>query len=107
MSAADLALLLAALVMLALRALGVGLAGALRPDHPFITWAAMVSQATLAALVTLAIAAPAGALAAVPLPARLGGVAAGVAALLLGRERLLPALATGLAAMLLLRWALP
>ena len=106
MNSADLALLLAALVMLALRAVGVALAGALRPDHPFITWAAMVSQATLAALVALAIATPAGALATVPLPARLGGVAAGVAALLLGRERLLPALGLGLAAMALLRWAL-
>ncbi len=105
MSEADAALALGALVMLALRGLGMALAGALRADHPFINWAAMVSQATLAALVTMAVVAPSGALAGVPLPARLGGVVAGVAALLVLRGRLLPALGCGLGVMLLVRWA--
>ena len=54
------------------------LAGALRPDHPFIRWAAAVSQAVLAAFVVLAVVAPAGGLAGVPLPARLAGLAAGL-----------------------------
>lgn len=103
MSTADLALLLAVPVMLVLRLAGVALAGALRPDHPFIAWAAMVSQATLAALVALAILAPAGALAQVPLPARLAGLAAGLGALALGGGRLAVALAAGLGAMLAVR----
>ncbi len=106
MAEADLALLLAAGVMLALRALGLALAGALAPDHPFIAWAAAVSQATLAALVTMALLAPAGGLAQLALVARLGGLAAGVLALLALRGRLLPALGVGLAALLALHAAL-
>jgi hypothetical protein len=64
-----LALALSALAMLALRAAGLLVAGALRPDHPLVAWAAAVSQATLAAFVALAVAAPGGAAAAVPWPA--------------------------------------
>ena len=66
MAAADLALGLTALAMLALRAAGLAVAGALRADHPFVAWATAVSQATLAAFVVLAVVAPpAGAMAAV------------------------------------------
>jgi hypothetical protein len=106
MPPADLALLLGAAVMLVLRAAGVALAGALRPDHPCIVWAAAVAQAPLAALVTLAILAPAGALADLPLAARLAGLAAGVLGLFVLRGRLLPALGCGLAALMVARWAL-
>jgi hypothetical protein len=100
---ADLALLLTAAAMLALRAVGVALAGALRPDHWFVAWAATVSQATLAALVTLAILVPSDAMASLPLVARLAGLAAGVLGLLALRGRLLPALGCGLAALLMVR----
>nr|WP_255528946.1 AzlD domain-containing protein [Roseomonas rosulenta] len=85
---------------LALRLLGVWLAGGLSTDHPAIAWATAVAQATLAAFVTLAIVAPAGALAEVPLAARLAGLAAGVLACLAMQRRMLPALMVGLATML-------
>jgi hypothetical protein len=100
---AEPALLLAALAMLALRGLGMLLAGALRPDHPFILWAAAVSQATLAAFVTLALIAPGGAVATVPLPARLAGLAVGLLGFLAVRGRLLPALGLGLGALVAVR----
>ena len=106
MDSADLALLLVALAMLALRAGGLLLAGALRPDHPFIAWASAVSQATLAAFVTLAILAPSGIVAGIPLPARLAGLVAALAAYGLLRGRLLPAMLAGLGALVLLRWLL-
>nr|WP_280846087.1 AzlD domain-containing protein [Neoroseomonas nitratireducens] len=92
-----------ALACLALRLAGVWLAGGLSVDHPAIAWATAVAQATLAAFVALAIVAPAGALAEVPLAARLAGLAVGVATCLASRRRLLPSLLAGLAAMLLVR----
>lgn len=99
MADADWALLAVALACQGLRALGLLLAGPLRPDHPFIRWAASVAQATLAAFVVLAVAAPTGALAAVPWPARLAG--AGVAlSVLIGTDRILASLLAGLAATL-------
>jgi hypothetical protein len=67
---ADLALVLTALACLALRRAGVWLAGGPQREHPAIAWATAVAQATLAAFVALAIAAPAGALAEVPLAGR-------------------------------------
>jgi hypothetical protein len=100
---ADLALALTGGACLALRLAGLMLAGRLRADHPFIAWAASVAQATLAAFVTLAVVAPSGALAALPLHARLVGLAVGIAAFFALRERLLPALLTGLVALLLVR----
>jgi hypothetical protein len=100
---ADLALLLTAAACLGLRLAGVWLAGGLAADHPLIAWATAVAQATLAAFVALAIVAPAGAMAEVPLVARLAGLAVGVAACLALRRRLLPALAAGLLAMLVVR----
>ena len=103
MAPADLALLLTALACLGLRLAGVWLAGGLTADHPAIAWATAVAQATLAAFVALAIVAPAGALAEVPLAARLAGLGVGVAVLLAMRRRLLPALLAGLAAMLAVR----
>lgn len=107
MAEADLALLLTALACLALRLAGVWLAGGLDADHPAIAWATAVAQATLAAFVALAIVAPAGALAAVPLAARLSGLAVGVAVCLGFGRRMLPALLAGLAAMLVARALLP
>ncbi len=103
MATADLALLLTALACLGLRLGGVWLAGGFAADHPVIAWATAVAQATLAAFVALAIAAPSGALADVPLAARLAGLAVGVAACLAFRRRMLPALAAGLVAMLAVR----
>lgn len=103
MAPADLALVLTAAACLALRLAGVWLAGGLSTDHPVIAWATAVAQATLAAFVALAIVAPAGALAEVPLAARLAGLGVGVAACLALHKRMLPALVTGLAAMLAVR----
>lgn len=103
MPTADLALLLTALGGLGLRLLGVWLAGGLSTEHPAIAWATAVAQATLAAFVTLAIIAPAGALAEVPLAARLVGLVVGVSLCLTMRQRLLPALIAGLIAMLAVR----
>jgi hypothetical protein len=100
---AELALVLTAACCLALRLAGVWLAGGLTTDHPVIGWATAVAQATLAAFVTLAVVAPAGALAEVPLAARLAGLGVGVAACLAMHRRMLPALLAGLAAMLAVR----
>ena len=103
MPPADLALLLTALACLGLRLAGVWLAGGLSTEHPAIAWATAVAQATLAAFVTLAVIAPAGALAEVPLAARLAGLCTGIAVCLVKRRWLLPALLAGLAAMLAVR----
>jgi hypothetical protein len=100
----ELALLLAAAAMLLLRGAGMLVAGALRPNHPLIAWATAVSQATLAAFVTLAVVAPVGAVGSIPMVARLAGLAAGLLAFTVLRGRLLPALAVGLAA-LVSAWA--
>jgi hypothetical protein len=99
-SAASAALLLTAAAMLALRGAGMLLAGTLRPDHPLIRWATAVSQAVLAAFVTLAVIAPSGALASLPLPARLLALAAGLAAHAAFGGRMLVSLAAGLAVLL-------
>lgn len=104
MSQPDWALLLTIGIGLALRGLGLLLGGALRPDHPFIAWASAVSIATLACFVTLAIAAPAGLLATVPLPARLAGLAGGGLGFWLLGGRLLPAMVAGLVTLLLARF---
>ena len=104
LAAADWALLAVAVACQGLRALGLLLAGPLRPDHPFIRWAASVAQATLAAFVVLAVAAPSGALAAIPLAARLAGAGAAIA-VLAATDRILAALLAGLAATLA-AWAL-
>ena len=100
---ADIALALTALACLLLRSAGVWLAGGLGADHPVIAWATAIAQATLAAFVMLAIIAPTGALADVPLAARLFGLGVGVAVCLAFGRNLLPALVVGLAAMLALR----
>ncbi len=103
MTEADLALLVTVAIGLGLRLAGLLLGGALRPDHGFIAWASAVSIATLACFVALAIIAPAGLLATVPLSARLCGLAAGALAWALAGRRLLPAMGAGLAALLLAR----
>ena len=105
-AAATAALLLAAAAMLALRGGGMLLAGTLRPDHPFIRWAAAVSQAVLAAFVGLAVIAPTGALAGVPLPARLAALASGLLVHAATGGRVLPSLSAGLAALAAVRAAL-
>ena len=103
MEAADIALALTALACLMLRSAGVWLAGGLGRDHPVIAWATAIAQATLAAFVMLAIIAPTGALADVPLAARLFGLGVGVAVSLGFGRNLLPALLVGVIAMLALR----
>jgi hypothetical protein len=100
---ADIALALTAIACLLLRSAGVWLAGGLGGDHPVIAWATAIAQATLSAFVMLAIIAPSGALADVPLAARLGGLGVGVAVCLGFGRNLLPALLVGVAAMLGLR----
>jgi hypothetical protein len=102
---ADLALLLTVLAGLALRGAGLALGGALRADHPVVAWASAVSVATLAAFVALAITAPGGLLATVPLPARLAGLAAALAGWAATRGAILPALLAGLAGLALARLA--
>lgn len=74
MAGADLALILLILAGALLRAAGLLVAGRLRPDHPFVRWAASVALATLAAFIMLAILAPGGALAGIPWWARAAGV---------------------------------
>ena len=103
MEAADIALALTAIACLLLRSTGVWLAGGFGGDHPVIAWATAIAQATLAAFVTLAITAPTGALANVPLAARLCGLGVGVMVCLTFGRNLLPALVVGLVAMLALR----
>ena len=105
MTQPDLALVLTIGIGIVLRGLGLLLGGALRPDHPAIAWASAVSVATLAAFVTLAIAAPAGLLATVPVLARLAGLAGGALGYRAFGRRLLPAMSAGIAA-LLLAWSL-
>ena len=106
MAGADWALLAVAVACQGLRALGLLLAGPLRPDHPFIRWAASVAQATLAAFVVLAVTAPTGTLAGVPWPARLAGAGAALGVLLApGADRILLALLAGLGATLAV-WAM-
>ena len=86
-----------------LNSAGVMLAGGLSAEHPLIAWATAVAQATLTAFVVLAVAAPSGALAEVPLVARLAGLGVGLVVCLSHGRRMLPALLAGLAAMLLVR----
>lgn len=103
MTGADLALALTIVLGFGLRATGLALGGALRPDHPFTAWAGAVSTATLAAFVALAIVAPAGLLATVPLGARLAGLAAGGLGWMMWRGAMLPALLAGISGLLLAR----
>lgn len=79
MASADLALVLLILACALLRAAGLLVAGRLRPDHPFVRWAASVALATLAAFITVAILAPSGMLASIALPARLLGLVTALA----------------------------
>lgn len=79
MAGAELALLLLILACALLRAAGLLVAGRLRPDHPFVRWAASVALATLAAFITVAILAPSGMLASIALPARLAGLVVALA----------------------------
>lgn len=96
---AELLLLIAGCALL--RALGLALAGRMGAEHPLIRWAAAVAMATLAAFVAQALLVPGGALALLPLPARLGGMAVAGAAFL-WRPSLLGAVLAGLAAAALL-----
>ncbi len=75
-----------------MRAAGLVVAGRLRPDHPFVRWAASVAIATLAAFVILAVAAPVGSLALIPWPARVAGFLAAMALFAWRRGLFLPVL---------------
>lgn len=79
MSGADQALLLLILACALLRAAGLLVAGRLRPDHPFVRWAASVALATLAAFIAVAILTPTGLLASIALPARILGLVTALA----------------------------
>jgi hypothetical protein len=87
-------LLVAVLAMVLLRGTGLAVAWRLRPGHPLIGWAAAVSEAALAAWVVLAVILPG----VWPVAARASGLAVAMAVFLLARQRLLPAMAAGLAA---------
>lgn len=100
MGSDDLALALLVLACAGMRGLGLLVAGRLAPDHPFVRWAASVSLATLAAFVTLAVVAPTGALALIPLAGRVLGLGAALA-VLAWRGGLLAPLMAGLAGTLL------
>jgi hypothetical protein len=102
-SEADLALALTVAAGVALRGAGLWLGGALRAESGFIAWASAVSVATLAAFVALAVAAPSGLLATVPLAARLAGLAGGWVGYLAFGRRLLPAMGTGLGTLVAVR----
>jgi hypothetical protein len=104
-SGADQALLLLILAGAALRAAGLLVAGRLRPDHPFVRWAASVALATLAAFIAMAILAPTGMLAGIPLAARLLGLVVAIG-WMLWRGGMLAPLVAGLAATALLEAAL-
>lgn len=93
MSGDDLALGLLVLACAGMRGAGLLVAGRLSPDHPFVRWAASVSLATLAAFVTLAVVAPTGALALIPLAGRLLGLGAALAVLAWRGGMLAPLLA--------------
>jgi len=95
MAGAELGLLAVALASQGLRLAGMLLAGTLRPDHPFIRWAAAVAQATLAAFVVLAVVAPSGAVALLPWPARLAGASVALAMMAWPRAGILGALLAG------------
>lgn len=97
MAGADLALLLLILACLVLRAAGLLVAGRLRPDHPFVRWAASVALATLAAFIAAAVVAPTGMLASIPFPARILGLVVAIG-WMLRRGGLLGPLVAGLAA---------
>lgn len=105
MAGAELGLLVVALASQGLRVAGMLLAGSLRPDHPFIRWAAAVAQATLAAFVVLAVVAPSGAVATLPGPARLAGAAVALGMLAWPRAGILGALLAGSCATLAV-WSL-
>lgn len=75
--AAELALLIAACALM--RGAGLAVAGRLSAEHALVRWAASVALATLAAFVALAVAVPSGALAEVPLAARIAGLGAALA----------------------------
>jgi len=100
-NAAEAALLLLILAGAALRGAGLLVAGRMRTDHPFIRWAASVALATLAAFIAATVIAPSGALAAIPLPARIMGLLVAIAVHAWRGGMVLPLLA-GLAVTMLL-----
>jgi len=73
-------LLVAAALGLAMRIAGVLMARRLRPDHPFVAWAAAVAGATVAVFVAMALLSPSGGAATVPPLARAAGLVAGLLA---------------------------
>ncbi|WP_043833043.1 hypothetical protein [Muricoccus aerilatus] len=95
-------LLVAALATLLLRATGLILAWRLPATHPAIAWAAAVSEAALSAWVVLALVSPG----AFPVAVRLTGAGVALGTFFLTGRRLLPGMATGLAAIWVADWLL-
>lgn len=94
------ALLLALAGTFALRGLGVVGAGRLEQDSPLFRWVGCVAFAIAAGIMAKILLLPSGVLAEATLPARLGGVALGVAVFFLAGRRILLGLGGGLLAFL-------
>jgi branched-subunit amino acid transport protein len=94
-----------ALVTYAWRALGAAISGRIAPDGALFEWVSAVAYAMLAALTSLMVVTPLGALAETPLVDRLIGVAVALAGYLLARRGLLAGVVAGVIAMIALSYA--
>ena len=86
------------------RWLAVAFARRLDEGSPLLEWVRSVATALLAAVVAKLVIFPTGALAALPLWARLGALGVGLSVLLIRRTIVLPALLAGLSALTLVGW---
>lgn len=86
------------------RLLGVVMARDLREDSDILLWVRLVASALLAAVVLKMVIAPSGVMQAIPLAGRLGGMAAGLAVLMLTGRSVIAAVVTGEAVMALAAW---
>ena len=77
------------------RVLGVVLSRGISEGSPFLVWVRAVATALLAAVVAKLVLHPSGALAAVPLAGRLGGIAVGLAGFFLFRRSLIAGVLIG------------
>jgi branched-subunit amino acid transport protein len=95
----------AAVVTYASRGLGVLLSGRLNTDGPLFRWVSAVAYALLAALIARLIVLPLGPLQATTLPDRLVSAALALSVFLLTKRNLMLGVATGGAALALLKIA--
>ena len=86
------------------RALGVALAGRIRPEDKLIDWIGCVAYALLAGLIARMIVLPIGPLAETALGARVGAAAVALTIFLLLRRNVLLGVAAGALALVLMSW---